>query len=198
MSTETELEPRLIETLRAKAAQIPAVTETFDPEVVDLAPPDPGPSRSRTVLIAAAVVLVVVATVGLVLAFADRDTGEPASPPPPEPAAAVVAVDALPALKYQVPEFGTGAGLNEIVLTTFGGTHGLVFADPALRGFQLDASGSGGSDRGTVTLEAGRDYTIYCPIPGHRAAGMEAVIHVRADDEPPRVATTTTIPVSTP
>ena len=37
---------------------------------------------------------------------------------------------------------------------------------------------NGGSDSGTITLEAGR-YIMYCDIPGHREGGMEARLLVQ-------------------
>ena len=37
---------------------------------------------------------------------------------------------------------------------------------------------NGGSDSGTITLEAGR-YIMYCDIPGHREGGMEALLLVQ-------------------
>ena len=37
---------------------------------------------------------------------------------------------------------------------------------------------NGGSDSGTITLEAGR-YILYCDIPGHREGGMEARLLVQ-------------------
>lgn len=40
----------------------------------------------------------------------------------------------------------------------------------------LEAPG-GGTDSGTVEFEAG-EYTYYCSIPGHRAAGMEGTLTV--------------------
>jgi uncharacterized cupredoxin-like copper-binding protein len=43
--------------------------------------------------------------------------------------------------------------------------------------FKLDVPGHGDVDDGTVRLTAG-SYTIYCDIPGHRAAGMEATLEV--------------------
>lgn len=39
-------------------------------------------------------------------------------------------------------------------------------------GFKLDVTKSGDADTGTVKLAPGA-YTIYCDVPGHRAAGME-------------------------
>ncbi len=37
---------------------------------------------------------------------------------------------------------------------------------------------NGGTDSGTITLEAGR-YILYCDIPGHREGGMEARLLVQ-------------------
>ena len=36
----------------------------------------------------------------------------------------------------------------------------------------------GGKDQGSVQLQPG-DYTFYCDVPGHRAAGMEMKVHVQ-------------------
>jgi uncharacterized cupredoxin-like copper-binding protein len=35
----------------------------------------------------------------------------------------------------------------------------------------------GGKDKGSLELQPG-DYTFYCDVPGHRAAGMELKLHV--------------------
>jgi plastocyanin len=36
----------------------------------------------------------------------------------------------------------------------------------------------GGEDKGSLELQPG-DYTFYCDVPGHRAAGMELKLHVQ-------------------
>ncbi|MGZ4735121.1 MAG: plastocyanin/azurin family copper-binding protein [Acidimicrobiia bacterium] len=193
--TDTDLEPLLIETLRVKAAQVPEVIVSFDPDIVNLDTGGERRSRSRR-LVAAAVVLMIVATAGLAIAFGDRDSAQPAGRPIAEPDARLV-IEALPTLRFQADDYTTQAGVNEITFMSSGGTHRLVFADPALAGFALDASKPGVPSRGDVTLEAGRDYTIYCALPGHRAAGMEAVIHVRASGALPDPDTVPLTPTTT-
>ena len=53
--------------------------------------------------------------------------------------------------------------------------HTLVIED--VDGFELEVSSNGDVDEGAVELEAG-EYTLFCDVPGHRAAGMEATLQV--------------------
>lgn len=46
-----------------------------------------------------------------------------------------------------------------------------------VQGFELDVKTHGAVDTGTVTLKPGT-YTLYCGMPGHRAAGMQATLTV--------------------
>jgi len=109
----------------------------------------------------------------------DHGGGEEAAggyTPPKGPPDTSFEVDALPTLKFNLQDFPTTAGINEIVYVGKGGTHTLVFAESEFRGFKLAVNGEE-TDRGKVELEPGT-YTIYCDVPGHRAAGMEATVTV--------------------
>ena len=46
-----------------------------------------------------------------------------------------------------------------------------------VEGFKLDVPSKAAEDEGTTDLESG-DYVLYCDIPGHRDAGMEATLRV--------------------
>ncbi|HEY3238711.1 MAG TPA: plastocyanin/azurin family copper-binding protein [Acidimicrobiia bacterium] len=45
-------------------------------------------------------------------------------------------------------------------------------------GFKLEVASKGDTDTGNVALKPGR-YTLYCDVPGHRAAGMESTLVVQ-------------------
>jgi plastocyanin len=107
-----------------------------------------------------------------------KDEGGEASGfvPPKGPPVATIEIDALPTLKFQATDFPTVAGVNQIDYIDKGGTHTLVFEESEFNGFELKVSGNG-DDSGKVELSPGV-YTVFCSIPGHRAAGMEATITV--------------------
>jgi plastocyanin len=81
------------------------------------------------------------------------------------------------ALAFNATSFNTQAGVNEIKYVLGNGTHTLVFTETEFTGFELAVGGSKQTDSGKVDLKPGT-YTIYCTIPGHRAAGMQATITV--------------------
>ena len=138
------------------------------------------PSLSTGALAVAVVVLFfLIGAAGLTTigAAAPKPSAAPAGFVEPKgPPVGSVDITALPTLKFDATVYTATAGVNTINYIDQGGTHTLVFEDPKFRGFELKVSGSG-NDSGKVDLPAGT-YTVFCSIPGHRAAGMEAKINV--------------------
>lgn len=101
-------------------------------------------------------------------------------------------VTAESSLTFNAKEFALTGGTGTYVVNYLdgGGTHTLVFDDPSLSYFQLGVPG--GPKTGQVNLTAGKTYTIYCTIPGHRAAGMQATVTVTAGGGTPAATTATT------
>src|SRR5215210_5883369 len=141
--------------------------------------------RSSTLVLMLAGLLIIVMSAGLLtLGPSEPDESgtaagfkEPAGPP-----VATLEVDALPSLSFQAKEFTVPAGIIQINYIDRGGTHTLLFQQPEFSGFQLAVPQ--GKKSGKVELKPG-SYTIYCSIPGHRAAGMEATVVATPGAEPP-------------
>jgi plastocyanin len=130
-------------------------------------------TTSKLLIVAFAIALIVSAgIVTLGPSEAKEEAGGGGFVEPKGKPVATVEVDALPTLKFQASEFTTKAGINEIKYIDKGGTHTLVFEEPELAGFELKVPPD---DSGKVELKKG-DYVIFCTIPGHRAAGMEATL----------------------
>lgn len=121
-------------------------------------------------------VFVLVIAAAITIALRSQSDSRPLQNPPGDPVVARLQIEALPTLSFQAKELTTVAGVNQITLVGRGGTEALVFDDPALADFELAVPT--GPTRATVELQAGRDYRIHSVIPGHAAAGVEAVIHV--------------------
>jgi plastocyanin len=134
--------------------------------------------RTSTKILLVSGFIAVIMSAGLI-SLGPSEEGEAAAggfQEPKGPAVATLEVDALPSLKFQSKEFTTQAGVNLIEYVNKGGTHTLLFTEPEFNGFILRVPPD--SD-GKVELQSGKSYTIYCNIPGHRAAGMEATVAVQ-------------------
>jgi uncharacterized cupredoxin-like copper-binding protein len=84
-----------------------------------------------------------------------------------------VVVKAKDSLTFDKDAYTAKAGTVEFVYENTGAlAHDLLI--DGLKGFKLAV---GKRDQGTVDLQAG-EYTLYCDIAGHRAAGMEATLTV--------------------
>jgi len=133
--------------------------------------------RSSTLVMCLAGFAVLVMSAGL-LSLGPSEPKETAGGGFKQPAGPPVGpldVDALPSLSFQATELSVPPGVIQVNYNDLGGTHTLVFDNPKLSGFQLAVPQ--GPKTGKVQLDPG-SYTIYCTIPGHRAAGMQATVNV--------------------
>lgn len=92
---------------------------------------------------------------------------------PKGPAVATLQIQAFPALHFQATQFTVKAGIVDIQYVSEGGNHTLVFDDPHYASFLLMAPGGPTSMK--VLLKPG-SYVVFCTVPGHRQAGMQATI----------------------
>lgn len=98
----------------------------------------------------------------------DQDGGEPPS------SLEFVAVD----IDFERDEVEAAAGELEVALVNSGAIEHSWVVDGHEDELRLYTEGSGATDQGTLTLGAG-NYSYYCDIPGHRAAGMEGTLTLR-------------------
>jgi plastocyanin len=92
---------------------------------------------------------------------------------PKGPAVATLQIQAFPALHFQATQFTVKAGIVDIQYVSEGGNHTLAFDDPKYASFLLMAPG--GPTSAKVLLKPG-SYVVFCTVPGHRQAGMQATI----------------------
>lgn len=133
--------------------------------------------RSSTLVMGLAGFAVLVLSAGLLTLgpSEEKASGGGGFKQPAGPPVATLEVDALPSLSFQATQFSVPPGVIQVNYNDVGGTHTLVFDNPKFSGFQLAVPQ--GPKTGKVQLDPG-SYTIYCTIPGHRAAGMQATVSV--------------------
>jgi plastocyanin len=96
---------------------------------------------------------------------------------PAGPAVGQLDVEALASIKFNATNYDVPAGIVDV--RYFGASgHTLAFREPGVLCVELKLPPP--PDQEKVTLEAGKTYDIYCTIPGHAAAGMEATVTVAA------------------
>jgi hypothetical protein len=153
--------------------------------------------RTSSLILTMAGILAVVLLVGSLVLGASLPKEEKAAgfTPPPGPAINTLEVDALPTLSFQAKTFNVPGGINEIKYIDKGGSHTLVFDKNAQPGFELAVPK--GLAASKVELKPNSTYVIYCTIPGHRQAGMEADLVVGAAGGAPEAGTKTDTPTTT-
>jgi plastocyanin len=88
-----------------------------------------------------------------------------------------VTVHAKDTLKFDKSEYSAKAGTIKIGYVADGSLPHTLLIDGHPEFNKLSVSGKGSSQIGDANLPAG-SYTLYCDIPGHRAAGMQATLVV--------------------
>lgn len=137
--------------------------------------------RTSSLVMMVSGLFVVLMAAGLVAAPAsvEKHKGGGSTEPKGPPAGPPVEVDALGTLKFQSTQFTAKAGIVQINYVSKDGNHTLTFDPPGPTppGFLLNVPANGTVTR-KVILKPG-SYTIYCTLPGHRAAGMQATLTVQ-------------------
>lgn len=81
---------------------------------------------------------------------------------------------------WREESFSATAGEVAVFVENEGSWHTLRVENDdgdTVEGFELEVKRPGDVDAGLVTLEPG-EYTIFCDVPGHRTAGMQAPLTV--------------------
>jgi plastocyanin len=111
------------------------------------------------------------------LALGAAENKETKSAEPKGAADSTLQVDASN-FHFQADNFNVSAGVLEVKYATLEGSHTLAFDEPQFSYVSLAVPG--GKDATKITAVQGQTYTIYCTLPGHRAAGMHATVTVGA------------------
>ncbi len=104
-------------------------------------------------------------------------TTTPTGPSGSSATGSVVTVRGDDALRFDQASYSATAGSVTFALIDDGSNPHTLLIDKQSGLKKLTVSGKGDKAQGSVTLAAGT-YTIYCDIPGHRSAGMEAKLVV--------------------
>lgn len=131
--------------------------------------------RTSSLAITMMVVTAIVMLAGS-LTLGAAENKEVASAEPTGPAIGTLEVDATN-FQFQAPNFDVPPGIIEVKYVAKEGSHTLAFDEPQFSYVLL--SQPGGASASKITAVDGQTYTIYCTLPGHRAAGMHSTITVK-------------------
>jgi plastocyanin len=118
-----------------------------------------------------ALVITLLAVLGIAACGGDDDDAS-STPTSGADGITVVAKD----LGFDADSYSADAGEVTISYENTGAVEHTLVID-GVDDFKLDVPANGDVDESTLQLEAGT-YTIYCDVPGHRDAGMEATVEV--------------------
>jgi len=138
--------------------------------------------RSQTLtLMTAGFVLVVLGSGWLVLGHSQEKNVSSAALPAAGPYSKEITITASPTggLTFGPSSVSVTTGVYEMTLVDGASiSHTLNFDQSSALFSGLVVNGSGEKHSSRIFFGAAGDYTYYCAIPGHRAAGMQGVVHV--------------------
>lgn len=80
---------------------------------------------------------------------------------------------------FSLPTTSFSPGTYAFTMTDDGhASHAMEIQGPGIAASRSSIVGPGGTATLTVTLKSG-SYTLFCPVPGHRQAGMQTTLTVR-------------------
>jgi plastocyanin len=86
------------------------------------------------------------------------------------------------ALAFDPDDVGSSTGLVKISMTDASpAEHTLKFDNPDTKFAEIHVAGNGDQSECVAFFPEAGDYSFYCTIPGHRAAGMEGVVRVEGE-----------------
>lgn len=113
--------------------------------------------------------------VGLLVTCAGCGSGHTTKGPLHE---VLLRADPTGALSFVISHATTASGSVELAMSNPSPVaHGIAITGHGVNSIGA-VVGRGGTSTVTVTLKAG-SYTFYCPVPGHRQAGMQGTLTVR-------------------
>lgn len=119
----------------------------------------------------------VLPAVALTATLAAGCAGDADDPAGPGPATATLQVAATDGLRFEPADLSAPAGTVTVELGAGPGVGHTFVVDGVDGDRPVVEADAGETASGTVELAAGR-YTVYCSVPGHREAGMEASLAV--------------------
>ena len=146
--------------------------------------------RRRRLATVSAVVTAVALSVAVASAVAVRATHETRSVANPGPTVTSLlpaqgpvdgsfTIKAQAAIRFAPSSLSVPTGVYAVTLENEGpGQHTLDFADPETLWSPIDVTARGETKTARVFFGRPGDYSFFCAIPGHRAAGEVGVVHV--------------------
>ncbi|MFI5046235.1 MAG: plastocyanin/azurin family copper-binding protein [Acidimicrobiia bacterium] len=135
--------------------------------------------RTSSLAMVTGLIIVIVTGAGLLTLGPSlgHEGGAPACTAPSGPPVGNLNVEALSTIKFNATNYDVPAGIVSVNYSGAPG-HTLAFREPNVLCVELHTPGPPNTEK--VLLKAGQTYNIYCTLPGHAAAGMEATVTVAA------------------